>query len=903
MIKLSNIKKEYLIGDTSVKALKGIDIEFRQNEFVSIVGPSGCGKTTLLNILGGLDKYSEGDISIKGKSTKNFKNHDWDTYRNHSVGFVFQSYNLIPHQTVLSNVELALTLSGVSKSERKKKAKEALEKVGLGDQLKKKPNQMSGGQMQRVAIARAIVNDPEILLADEPTGALDSETSIQIMDLLKEIANDRLVIMVTHNPELADKYSTRIVKLLDGKVLDDTCPYTSLTNTEPCKLKSNNNNDIDNCLQENKELKTKNYDLKNKKTSMSLKTALSLSFNNLLSKKARTILTAFAGSIGIIGVALIMSLQTGVQNYIADIEKDTLSSYPITIGSQSMDMGSMMSTMMQNNNQKNHTLDKVYSNTIMTQMLKSLTVQSKKNDLASFKKYIENNDTSISNYTNDIQYGYDIDLQIYNTNCNGTTIQVNPSSLLDDIGLEYPVPPAVSMGLIPEEAIPMSMDIDSFTEMINNKELLQSQYDIVAGKWPENYDELVLVVDENNEINDMTLYSIGIMDPQGVKNMMDTIRKGGEINTTTEIKEFSFNEILNTKFKLLLNTDYYSKDKNGLWKDNKNNAIYMSNILDNALDLKIVGIIRQNEKALSSSINGSIGYTKKLTEYVINHNNESEIVKEQIGSPDKDIFTNINFDSNNITITMDDVKNYISTLSNEEQIQVEAMMKMKSEEEIIQIFSQQMGLASTNASYEGNLLKLGSVSLDNPTSISMYPSSFENKDKVVEYIDNYNKLKTEEGKEEYKIGYTDVVGIMMNAVTTIINTISYVLIAFVAISLIVSSIMIGIITYISVLERTKEIGVLRSIGASKKDISRVFNAETLIIGFIAGLIGIGITFILTIPANIIVYNITNISNIAILPVEGSISLIIISILLTAIAGLIPSKIAAKKDPVIALRTE
>ncbi|QSX05752.1 ABC transporter ATP-binding protein/permease [Sedimentibacter sp. zth1] len=879
MIKLSSIRKEYTIADTKVQALKGINIEFRQNEFVSIVGPSGCGKTTLLNIIGGLDHYTDGDLSIEGRSTKDFKENDWDSYRNHSVGFVFQSYNLIPHQTVLSNVELALTLSGVSKSERKKRATDVLRKVGLGDQLKKKPNQMSGGQMQRVAIARALVNNPEILLADEPTGALDSETSIQIMDLLKGIANDRLVIMVTHNPELAENYSTRIIKLLDGNIINDTSPYE------------------ENKLTENKVTK------KERKPSMSLKTALSLSFNNLLSKKARTFLTAFAGSIGIIGIALIMSLQTGVQNYISTVEEDTLASYPITIASQSMDMSSMMSMMMKTSEKEGHDLEKIYSNNIMTNMLKSLTTQAQKNDLAAFKKYIENENNSIYDITNDVKYGYDLALQIFNSNYDKEIIQVNPSTLLDDIGFSTPMPPMVNMGLMPKEAFPSPSNINVFDEMLDNKDLLHSQYDVLAGKWPENYDELVMVIDENNEINDMTLYSLGLMNQQEVKDMMNSIREGKEIESTTEITSYTYENILNTSFKLLLNTDYFNKDKNGQWKNNSNNTIYMTGKLDTATDLKIVGIVRPNENAISTSISGTIGYTKDLTEFTINKINESEIVKEQLANPNTDIFTGINFDDNEIPITMDDVNMYISTLPQEEQMQIQMMVQTKSEEEILNIFAKQMGFDLTNATYEGNLSLLGSVSLDNPSTINIYPNSFENKDAVINYINDYNKIRTEASQEEYRIGYTDVVGIMMSAVTTIVNTISYVLIAFVAISLIVSSIMIGIITYISVLERTKEIGVLRSIGASKRDISTVFNAETLIVGFIAGLIGIGITLLLSIPINNIVYKITNVANISALPVMGAVILILISVILTVIAGLIPSRIAAKKDPVIALRSE
>ena len=868
MLQLKRITKDYLSGDNEVKALKGIDLEFRESEFVSILGQSGCGKTTLLNIIGGLDRYTSGDLVINGKSTKEFKDKDWDTYRNHSVGFVFQSYNLIPHQTVLANVELALTISGVGKEERRKRAIDALTKVGLGDQINKKPNQMSGGQMQRVAIARALVNDPDILLADEPTGALDSVTSVQVMEILKEISKDRLIIMVTHNPELAEKYSSRIIKLLDGKVTDDSNPYTA------------SKKDLDRA-------RTKKE--KTGKASMKFTTAVHLSLNNLMTKKGRTFLTSFAGSIGIIGIALILSLSNGMQSYINKVEEDTLSSYPITIQESSIDMSSMMESMMGKDDGEEHENDKIYSRAIMGDMLETLSSKVQTNNLKEFKSFLESGDSDIKDYINAIQYGYNLDLNIYKTNDDGSVYQVNPSSVLEKIGFGDMVKAQEQSSSIMSTGAMMS-ETDVWSEMLDNQELLESQYDVVAGNWPQNYNEVVLIADKNNEVSDYTLYSLGIKDVSELGNAMDKLKNGEKIETNDDKNSYSYDEILNYKFKVLLNTDYYKKIGN-VWQDMSNDEQYMKELVNNAEEIKIVGIIKPNENTVASSSAGLIGYNKDLKEHVINKVNEAKIVKEQKANPEINVFTGIKFPENtnatfDYTQLSDEQRAYMATLSEAELAQ------------LMQTYSN-----NSSATYENNLSKLGVVDLDNPASINLYPKDFASKDKIADIITDYNNKQTEQGKEENVINYTDLVGIMMSSVSTIINVISYVLIAFVGISLVVSSIMIGIITYISVLERTKEIGILRSIGASKKDVSRVFNAETLLVGLVAGLLGIVVTLLLDMPINIVIKNLVGISGIAKLPVVGGIILVAISVGLTMIAGLIPARFAAKRDPVEALRTE
>lgn len=867
MLQLKNITKNYLSGDNEVQALKGIDIEFRENEFVSILGQSGCGKTTLLNIIGGLDRYTSGDLIINGKSTKEFKDKDWDTYRNHSVGFVFQSYNLIPHQTVLANVELALIISGVGKTERRKRAIEALQKVGLGDQINKKPNQMSGGQMQRVAIARALVNDPDILLADEPTGALDSKTSVQVMEILKEISKDRLIIMVTHNPELAKKYSSRIVKLLDGKIIDDSNPYKS---SEEDVKKARNKKD------------------KSGKASMKFTTAVRLSLNNLMTKKGRTFLTSFAGSIGIIGIALILSLSHGMQSYINRVEEDTLSSYPLTIQEASIDVTSMLEAMMGNGEKEEHNDNKIYSRPIVNNILETVSTKLQTNNLEEFKKYLESGDTNIKDYINAIQYEYNLNLNIYKQNEDKTYQQVNPSKVFDELGFGEMMESRQSASSMMSSSMAMTQT-DVWTEMLDNQNLLQSQYDVLAGNWPTKYNEVVLIVDENNEISDYTLYSLGIKDIKELNESMEKIKNKEKVEAG-ESESYSYDDLLNYKFKILLNTDYYKKSGNA-WQDMSNDDEYMKNVVDNAEEITIVGIIKPNKETVSSSGAGMIGYTKELKEYVINKINETEIVKEQKESPNINVFTGIEFPENqnssfDYSQLTDEQRMYMSTLS---EAELAELMKNYAE--------------NSTATYDSNLSTLGVVDLNKPSTINIYPKDFESKDMITTRISEYNDKQTNDGKEENVITYTDIVGVMMSSVSTIINVISYVLIAFVGISLVVSSIMIGIITYISVLERTKEIGILRSIGASKKDVSRVFNAETLIIGLVAGLIGIVVTLLLNIPINMIIKSIVGISNISKLPTAGAIILVVISVGLTMIAGLIPARFAAKRDPVEALRTE
>lgn len=895
MLELNDIKKDYVSGSTTVSALKGINLRFRDCEFVSILGQSGCGKTTMLNIIGGLDKYTSGDLKINGVSTKNYKDRDWDFYRNNSIGFVFQSYNLIPHQTVLSNVELALTLSGVSKAERKKRAIEALEKVGLGEQIHKKPNQMSGGQMQRVAIARALVNNPDILLADEPTGALDTETSIQIMELLKEISKDRLIIMVTHNPELAKDYSTRIVRLLDGVITDDSDPYSledmeaDIRAKEAAKAKTSE-----------KKIKKSG---KKQKTSMSFFTALSLSFNNLMTKKTRTILTAFAGSIGIIGIAMILSISNGIQLYIDRVQRDTLSSYPITLQAESIDISSMVTSMTGNSDSEEHEdKSKIYSNDIMGDMINTMVKEVKSNNLSEFKKYIENGGSDIKSYVSDIQYSYDVPLNIYMKDTSNGVEQLNPSTMFDSIYGEG----ATSTSSAMSSGMGMGMFSNSsvWNQLLGNQQVLDEQYDVLAGHWPENYNEVVLVVDKNNEVDDYTLYSLGLKDPEEVRTLFKKMMVGESYETKKDIS-YTFDEILDTEFKLVMPTDMYKyNDVTGTWDDYSKDDKYMTNVVNNGTDIKVCGIIRPNDDAVSTSISSGIGYTAKLTEYIIEEVKNSEIAKAQLADTSVDVFTGVPFDNDrNTEITMDDVNAYMATLSPEESAQMQAMTSGMSDDQILQLFSASLKARTTDATLDSNKSKLGITDLDTPSQIDIYATDFDSKEKVQNIIKDYNKLQQDDGKEENVINYTDYVGIMMSSVSTIINAISYVLIAFVAISLIVSSIMIGIITYISVLERTKEIGVLRSIGASKKDVSRIFNAETLIEGFVSGALGIVVTLLLCIPANALIKHLTDISNVAQLPIAGGVILIIISMFLTFIAGLIPAKLAAKKDPVVALRSE
>lgn len=855
MLQCKNIIKDYVSGDEIVHALKGVSLSFREHEFVSILGQSGCGKTTFLNIIGGLDHYTSGDLIINGKSTKDYSDKDWDTYRNHQVGFVFQSYNLIMHQSVLSNVELALTLTGVNKEERRKRAIEALNKVGLSDQIHKKPTQMSGGQMQRVAIARAIVNNPDIILADEPTGALDSATSVQIMEILKEISKDKLVIMVTHNPQLADEYSSRIIRLKDGSLVSDSNPFNEQEmNVDTSVLK---------------------------RPDMSFKMACSLSLNNLMTKKARTFLTSFAGSIGIIGIALIMSLSHGMQSYIDQMENDTMASYPIEIQANSSDMSTLMTTMMgMKKKTEEHKDSKIYSRPYVEDVLESLS-SSKKNNLSAFKSYIESSKGKKFRKTaKAIEYDYNLNLQVYNENTDSGLVQVSPNGLLDKLGMSD------MMSIQSQFMDSSAMTNDQvWLSLPESKKLRDDEYQLVEGKWPTNYNEVALEVDENNEITDYALYSLGLLDQDElVKNYQKILNGETDKISKTNLKSYSVDDILNLKFRLVLNSDLYQK-VNGLWINQSENESYMKGVVSKSPEIKVVGIIKPSDSTVSQPTMGGVYYTKAMEEYVTSKTENSQIVKEQKANPNINIFTQAEFASGQ--------KMSMSNLTNEQMMQLSSM----SQEELMNYMNTYN--ENINATYDSNLTKLGVVDYSNPTKISLYASSFDGKEKLSDLITDYNKKQTKSNV----ITYNDFIGTMLSSVTSVVNIISYVLIAFVSVSLIVSSIMIGIITYISVLERTKEIGILRSIGASKKDITRVFNAETFIIGLISGVLGILITLVLNFPICMVVENMTGVAHIAKLPVNGAVFLILVDLVLTILAGLIPSKIASKKDPVEALRSE
>ena len=986
MLEIRNIVKNYETGSETVHALKGVSIAFRESELVSILGQSGCGKTTLLNIIGGLDQYTSGDLIINGQSTKQYKSADWDIYRNHSVGFIFQSYNLIPHQSVLSNVELALTLSGVSKAERRRRAKEALEKVGLGNQLNKRPNQMSGGQMQRVAIARALVNDPDILLADEPTGALDSETSIQIMELVKEIAKDRLVIMVTHNPELAEKYSTRIVKLLDGQIVGDSDPF------DPAKEPAHS------------EVR-KSEVTKGQKTSMSFLTALSLSKNNLMTKKGRTFLTSFAGSIGIIGIALILSLSNGVQEYINSVERSTLASFPVSIQHETVDYTSLMTSMMnvRDNAEENRDPDRIYTNDISTEMMKTMLSEMQTNNLAEFKEYLESDPDGISASIEEIQYSYDSNLYIYGHSADGDIMQINPSTVMSAM-MGQSMADNVSQMTNTYSSLMGSSSMssyDAFRELLST-DLLKTEYEVLAGRLPEAYNEVVVLVTDRNELSDVTLYTLGLRDQGELEGMMSSVMAGESFDLDTGDLSFSYDDLMGMEFSMLTAPEFYQKNDDGTWTDMRSDSEFMEQAAENGLKLKVVGILKPDADSLISSTNsGGIGYTHALTEYMIDKTNSSELVKAQKENPDVDVFTGIEFpkadEEEEQPMSQSEAMEMLTGMLTEEQRTKinEGIMAALTEEQQAQIQSAMMGMVSdeqmnsimmgvltpeqltqlqsgadvnslltdaqkaqmsaqiaasltaeqnaelstmmngmvdptkmytifmqvlttdqlrqlmdmtkepetTDATYDGNLKLLGVAELSEPSSMKIYATDFESKEKITQLIEKYNDSKIADDNQADVINYTDYVGLMMSSVSDIINAISYILIAFVAISLIVSSIMIGIITYISVLERTKEIGILRAMGASKRDISNVFNAETLIVGFSAGVIGIAVTLLLNIPINIIIENITGIANVALLPWQGGVILVVISMLLTLIAGLVPAGVAAKKDPVEALRTE
>lgn len=986
MLEIRNIVKDYETGSETVHALKGVSIAFRESELVSILGQSGCGKTTLLNIIGGLDQYTSGDLIINGQSTKQYKSAEWDIYRNHSVGFIFQSYNLIPHQSVLSNVELALTLSGVSKAERRRRAKEALEKVGLGNQLNKRPNQMSGGQMQRVAIARALVNDPDILLADEPTGALDSETSIQIMELVKEIAKDRLVIMVTHNPELAEKYSTRIVKLLDGHIVGDSDPF------DPAKEPAHS------------EVR-KSEVTKGQKTSMSFLTALSLSKNNLMTKKGRTFLTSFAGSIGIIGIALILSLSNGVQEYINSVERSTLASFPVSIQHETVDYTSLMTSMMnvRDNAEENRDPDRIYTNDISTEMMKTMLSEMQTNNLAEFKEYLESDPDGISASIEEIQYSYDSNLYIYGHSADGDIMQINPSTVMSAM-MGQSMADNVSQMTNTYSSLMGSSSMssyDAFRELLST-DMLKTEYEVLAGRLPEAYNEVVVLVTDRNELSDVTLYTLGLRDQGELEGMMSSVMAGESFDLDTGDLSFSYDDLMGMEFSMLTAPEFYQKNDDGTWTDMRSDSEFMEQAAENGLKLKVVGILKPDADSLISSTNsGGIGYTHALTEYMIDKTNSSELVKEQKENPDVDVFTGIEFpkadEEEEQPMSQSEAMEMLTGMLTEEQRTKlnEGIMAAITEEQQAQIQSAMMGMVSdeqmnsimmgvltpeqltqlqsgadvnslltdaqkaqmsaqiaasltaeqnaelstmmngmvdptkmytifmqvlttdqlrqlmdmtkepetTDATYDGNLKLLGVAELSEPSSMKIYATDFESKEKITQLIEKYNDSKIADDNQADVINYTDYVGLMMSSVSDIINSISYILIAFVAISLIVSSIMIGIITYISVLERTKEIGILRAMGASKRDISNVFNAETLIVGFSAGVIGIAVTLLLNIPINIIIENITGIANVALLPWQGGVILVVISMLLTLIAGLVPAGVAAKKDPVEALRTE
>lgn len=979
MLSLENIVKIYRAGDSSIEALRGVTMHFRESEFVSVLGPSGCGKTTLLNIIGGLDSYSEGDLVINGRSTREFRDADWDTYRNHSIGFVFQSYNLIPHQTVLSNVELALTLSGVSKAERRRRALEALERVGLGDQVHKKPNQMSGGQMQRVAIARALVNNPDIILADEPTGALDSETSVQIMEILKEISKDKLIIMVTHNPELAAQYSSRIIRLLDGQVISDSNPADPQEKARPDAAKK-----------------------KTKKPSMHFLTALSLSFNNLLTKKGRTFMTSFAGSIGIIGIALILSVSHGVQGYIDTVQQDTLSSYPITIEAESVDLTSVLSNVMgAKPGELTHDKDQVYSSSAMYEMMNAMSsANTQTNDLQQFKAYLDAQPDEMAPYLSAVQYSYDLDFNIYTKNDAGAIVKSDVLELMEKM---FGSPSAESGTGSMYESYQKGFNV--WEEMLTGEEelvhpLLKEQYDLVYGSWPSSYDQVVLILDQNNEVSDICLYALGLVSEEEMNAVMKAYMNGEEINT--ESRSWNYEEICSRTFRLILASDYYQYDaQTGAVADITESETGLRFLYDNGIELKISGILRPNEDATTSMMNGSIGYTAALTRYAAEQAETREIVKAQLADQATDIFTGLPFATGEeqepgsaekalafkeytggldtagkaalytaiqstpsreyldqaieqmlsgmdraaieaqvkeaaaASSNMDSatIEKYIASMDDEtlfsyvreelekrigEQYASEAGARLASapaaqlaaaldaalpgytEEELAAFYDQYMPPATSDATLQENWKKLGVVDMNTPSAVNLYAATFENKNKIADAIDAYNQGRD----QEQQITYTDYVALLMSSVTTVINAISYVLIAFVAISLIVSSIMIGIITYISVLERTKEIGILRSIGASKRDISRVFNAETLIVGFTAGAFGILITLAFNVIINIILHAVTGIASLnAALPWAGAVILVAISMLLTFVAGLIPSGVAAKKDPVIALRSE
>ena len=876
MLELKDIIKDYPAGDTVVRALKGVSVTFRDQEFVSILGQSGCGKTTLLNIIGGLDQYTSGDLIINGRSTKSYGDKDWDTYRNHSVGFVFQSYNLIPHQSVVSNVEMALLLSGAPKAERRARAEEALRRVGLGDHLNKKPNQLSGGQMQRVAIARAIVNDPEIILADEPTGALDTQTSVEVMDILKELSRDRLVIMVTHNPQLAEEYSDRIVRIKDGVLTDDSAPCEG----------------ADAELDEAAVEAHAQADAKKGKRSMSYASAIALSFNNLMTKKGRTLLTAFAGSIGIIGIALILSLSDGAQQYIARTEESTMGEYPLTIQETSVDISC-----------KANRSGKVESKNLINDMVTTMAGGADKNDMRSVKKWVESNPSGLKSLARDIQYSYKTPLDIYKSDTSDGVVQVNPETVLDALGISTSGSTQTEMMSSMSSSGTGSYDV--WTQLLPNKKTWKNDYDMVAGRMPRAWNEAVVYVDKNDRISDYTLYALGLLDQTDLKGMMSDVVAGKEVQKTKK-HSYTYDELMGLTFKVMPETAKY-REQGGVWSDMSDDDAYMKSAVEGAETVKIVGIVRPSEDNKGTNW-GAVLYTPELMEHMIKEVDDSAVVAAQKDSPDTDIFSGMPFTSTSDKLTMDGLNALVAKMPAQQaatmQQYIQGMQAQgMSDDEIIRAFQKQMANSTDNASYDGNLDKLGVADLDEPYAVNIYPKDFKAKEQIDDIISAHNDHVKAKGEDEKEIHYTDIVGTMMSSVTDIVNAITYILVAFVAISLVVSSIMIGIITYISVLERTKEIGILRSIGASKRDVSRVFTAETFIIGLVAGLLGVGITALLDIPINMVIEKVAGVANLAAVPVGPGIALVFISVLLTLIGGLIPSRLAAKKDPVKALRSE
>ena len=902
MLQIQNISKTYKTGDLVQRALDNVNLNLRDNEFVAVLGPSGSGKTTLLNIIGGLDRYDSGDLVINGISTKKYRDRDWDSYRNHTIGFVFQSYNLIPHQSVLANVELALTISGIGRAERRKRAKEALERVGLGNQLHKRPNQLSGGQMQRVAIARALVNEPDILLADEPTGALDSDTSVQVMELLKEVARDKLVVMVTHNPELAKKYATRIVRLRDGKITNDSDPYVvDEAALAPPKHKNMG------------------------RSSMSVLTSLALSFNNLRTKMGRTLLTAFAGSIGIIGIALILSLSTGVNTYISDIQKETMTSYPVTIEAQTVDLSILLagSTFSGSAKEAGHALDGVYANTLDVETASAFTSSLTENNLTAFKKYLDNPESEIYQYVgeNGVTYGYDVKFNVFTRDPDGELVTTNGVT----IGGANQAMMSGMSSMAASTTMSNMMSSGNFSQLLPGRDgalvsdAILDSYDLLYGSWPENYDEIVLIVDRNNEIRQTTLYELGLLPSSEYTAMMKSLMAGEELETTAS--RWSYADACKQTYYLLPACDQYVENEDGTYRYAAGTAAGVESLLDKAIALKVVGVVRPQSDQAANYVMNPIGYTQALTDYLVAHTDASDVVTAQRENETVNILTGLEFAPADDATKAADAAEYFAglTISEKAALCGEMMQSMQqpsagemSETQLAAAFDQFLQTADTatlvalydanvsNGSYDENMQAFGVVSLDAPSSINIYTDSFEAKDGVSECIERYN----ESASEADQISYTDYVGLLMSSVTTIVNVISYVLIAFVAVSLIVSSIMIGIITYISVLERTKEIGILRAIGASRRNISQVFNAETFIIGLCSGVIGIGVTLLLLLPGNALIHHLTGTTSVnAILPTTGAIILIVLSVVLTLIGGLIPSKKAAKKDPVTALRTE